>query len=580
MPATNTGWSAGSTGTCAPPRTALLVIGLRCGFADRARKIRHTAYRSENPRAMQYDYLIIGAGSAGCVLANRLSANPAHQVCLLEAGPSDNSPLVRMPVGIIALMRSRKRNWRYHTTAQNHLDQRQRYMPRGKCLGGSSAVNAMIYTRGHCSDYDHWAALGNQGWGWDDVLPVFKRSENNERGGDAFHGADGPLNVAELRYAHPVSEAFVRAGVQAGQTRNDDFSGASQEGVGLYQVTQQGGERCDVARGYLHPVLERPNLTVVTGAHVTRVLLDGKRACGAEHLHAGRTQRIEADRVIVSGGSINSPQLLLLSGIGATEQLAAHGITQLHDLPGVGKNLQDHPDAVIVHRSKRHDTLSLGPAGLPRTIAALWRYARQRNGALTSNVAEAGGFIKSASDEPIPDLQLHLSAALLDNHGLNWRFAMGWGYSAHVCVLRPKARGSISLNSADPLAPARIDPQFLAHRDDTERLLRGVKLVRDMLRQEALDPWRGAEVFPGPKAHSDDQLRAFLRHKVETIYHPVGTCKMGNDAMAVVDDQLRVHGLQNLYVVDASIMPTLIGGNTNAPTVMIAEKAADMLLAD
>ena len=513
------------------------------------------------------------------MLANRLSTNPAHRVCLLEAGPGADAAVVRIPVGIIALMRSKKRNWRYYTVPQTHLDHRQRYMPRGKCLGGSSAVNAMIYTRGHPQDFDHWASLGNRGWGWDDVLPIFRRSENNARGADDFHGATGPLHVSDLRFAHPVSEAFVDAAVQAGHPHNHDFNGAAQHGVGLYQVNQQDGERCSVARAYLYPVLQRDNLTVISDAQVSRLLLDGKRAFGAEYLRHGATHKVEAGTVIVCAGSINSPQILLLSGIGGTAQLEPHGIRQIHDLPGVGMNLQDHPDALVVHRSLRHDTLSLGPGALPRTATALWQYARYGKGPLTSNVAEAGGFIMSSPQEPVPDLQLHLSAALLDNHGLNWKFAMGWGYSTHVCVLRPKSRGSIGLESADPHAPPRIDPQFLRHPDDVERLLRGVRLVRDMLRQPALDEWRGEEVFPGQPVQDDDQLRAYLSAKVETIYHPVGTCAMGQDDLSVVDDRLRVHGVDNLYVVDASIMPTLIGGNTNAPTVMIAEKAADMLLA-
>lgn len=530
---------------------------------------------------MQFDYVIVGAGSAGCVLANRLSANPNNRVCLLEAGPSDDSLFVTMPAGVILMMRSNKRNWRYYSAPQKHLNNRESYIPRGKTLGGSSSVNAMIYTRGHKWDYDHWAELGNEGWGWDDVLPIFKRAENNSRGADDFHGTGGPLNVADLTYCHPVSQAVVDAFAEAGFPKTDDFNTDVQEGVGLYQVTQTNGERSNVARGYLTPISERPNLTVITGALVTRVLMDGKRASGVEYRQGGSSQRIEAHNVILSGGAINSPQLLLLSGIGAKEQLAPHGIEQVHELPGVGQNLQDHPDSLIVTRSKRHDTLSLGPDYMAtKGIKALYQYFSKRQGPATSNVAESGGFIKSRPEEPIPDLQLHLSACRLDNHGLNLPFAMGYGYSCHVCILRPKSRGSLTLKDTNPETPPVIDPNMMADPDDRERLLRGIKVARDALQQPALESWRGDEIFPGKEVQSDAELLEFMRNKVETIYHPVGTCKMGNDDMAVVDHNLKVHGLEGLYVVDASIMPTLIGGNTNAPTVMIAEKAADAMLGE
>ncbi|TAM12486.1 MAG: choline dehydrogenase [Nevskiaceae bacterium] len=529
---------------------------------------------------MQYDYVIVGAGSAGCVLANRLSANPTTRVCLLEAGPADDSLFVRVPAGIIVLMRSKKRNWRYWTVPQAHLDGRATYVPRGKTLGGSSSVNAMIYTRGHRRDYDHWAALGNTGWSYADVLPIFRRTENNARGSDAYHGVGGGLNVADLRFSHPVARAFVDAAVAAGYPYSKDFNGAQQEGVGLYQVTQTGGERSNVARGFLHPVEDRQNLTIIPGALTTRILMDGKRATGVEYLHRGRTEKLAAGTVILSAGAINSPQLLLLSGIGARAQLEPHGIRQVHDLPGVGCNLQDHPDILTVKRSQRHDTLSLGPRyGATTGPAAVAQYFPGRQGPLTSNVAESGGFIKSRDEEEIPDLQLHLSACLLDNHGLDLKFSMGWGYSAHVCILRPKSRGSVTLKSANPQTAPLIDPNFLADPDDMERLLRGVKIVRDrILPHPVLAPWDAGEVSPGDAVQGDDALRAFIRRKADTIYHPVGTCRMGSDDAAVVDANLKVHGLEGLYVVDASIMPTLIGGNTNAPTVMVADKAADGLI--
>lgn len=525
---------------------------------------------------MQFDYIIVGAGSAGCVLANRLTANANTKVCLIEAGPSDDSLSVRMPSGIIMLMRSNARNWRYYTVPQKNLNNRQIYIPRGKTLGGSSSVNAMCYTRGHKWDYDHWAELGNSGWSYDDVLPIFKRAEHYEPGENAFHGTQGPLNVAELRYKHPVSSAFVDAGVQAGYPLTDDFNNDVQEGVGFYKVTQKGGERCSVAHAYLHPVMNRPNLTVMIDTLVDRVLFDGKRATGVVVERKGAQQTLEAGEVILCGGSVNSPQLLKLSGVGNAQELAGHDIKVLHDLPGVGENLQDHPDAIVVHKSLRKDTMTLGSP--IRSIRGLWNFLMYRNGELTSNAAEAGGFIKTRPEETIPDAQLHLTASKLDNHGLNWSFSIGFGYSGHVCVLRPKSRGSIRLRDANPRSPALIDPNLLDHPDDMEGMVRGVKAMRNIMAQDALAPWRGDEIFPGNEVQSDEQIRSFLRQKCDNIYHPVGSCKMGTDDMAVVDPDLKVHGLEGLRVIDASIMPTLIGGNTNAPTVMIAEKAADKIL--
>lgn len=530
---------------------------------------------------MAFDYLIIGAGSAGCVLANRLSENPNNKVCVLEAGPDDNSILINIPAGIIALMRSNKRNWRYYTNPQEALNQREVYIPRGKTLGGSSAVNAMIYTRGHQWDYDHWESLGNKGWGWNDVLPIFKRSQNQERGADEYHGAGGPLNVSDLRYKHPVSDAFVQACVEAGFPYSEDFNGKDQEGVGIYQVTQKDGERFGVAKAYLHPIMDRPNLTVITDARVQKLLFDGKTVIGAEYQHKGQTHTVKAGETILSGGAINSPQVLLLSGIGPKDELEKHGIAVQHELDGVGKNLQEHPDILLVHKSRKQGSLNLSPTALPTQLKSLYQYFAQRQGALTSNAAEAGGFIKSRPEEEIPDIQLHLTAALLDNHGLNLPFAMGWGFSTHVCVLRPKSVGSVTLNSADPNDNAVIDPRLLSHPEDRDTMLRGIKLMRQaILESPSMADMLGKEIFPGKNRQTDDELREFIREKGDNIYHPVGTCKMGIDDQAVVDpEQLRVHGLNGLRVVDASVMPTLIGGNTNAPTVMIAEKAADNILA-
>jgi choline dehydrogenase len=531
-----------------------------------------------------YDYIIVGAGSAGCVLANRLSADPAVKVCLLEAGPVDKSPFIRMPIGIIAMMMSKVLNWQYFTEPQKHLNNRRLFWPRGKTLGGSSSSNAMVYTRGHAWDYDHWAALGNAGWSYAQVLPLFKRAENHERGADAFHGVGGPLNVAELRSPNVLTGVYVNAAVQAGFVENKDFNGANQEGVSPYEVTQKNGERWSVARAYLHPVLKRPNLTVITEARTSKVLLDGKRARGVTFVKGGKTVEITATQeVILSGGAINSPQLLMLSGIGPVNELQKHGIAVQHALPGVGQNLQDHLDLMVVHKCTQPVSLGVSASNVLAQVKHLFNYLFQRKGPLTTNGAEGGGFVKSDAQQTIPDLQFHFAAVHLDDHARNLKSALstmfGHGYTLHVCDLRPKSRGTIGLKSADPTADARIEPNYLSHPDDMKTMVKGVKAARKVLAAQAFDAYRGVEMFPGRHVQTDAQIEAFVREKAATIYHPVGTCKMGHDAMAVVDDTLKVHGMQGLRVVDASIMPTLVGGNTNAPTVMIAEKASSMILA-
>jgi choline dehydrogenase len=530
-----------------------------------------------------FDYIIVGGGSAGCVLANRLSSDPAVKVCLLEAGPADKSPFIRMPIGIVFMMMSRTMNWRYYTEPQPFLNNRYLYWPRGKTLGGSSSSNAMVYTRGHAADYDQWASLGNPGWSYADVLPLFKRSEHHERGATPFHGVNGPLNVADLRTPNLLSGVFVQAGVETGQVRNNDFSGASQEGVGLYQVTQKNGERWSVSRAYLHPVMARPNLTVVTDALASRVLFAGKRAIGVNYLKGGKELTVLASReVILSGGAINSPQLLMLSGVGPADELARHKIPLVHALPGVGQNLQDHLDVLVVHKCVKPVSLGISFRNLLAQSWHLLTYLVQRKGPLTTNAAEGGGFVKSDASQAIPDLQYHFTPATLDDHGRNLSRAaftlFGHGYALHVCDLRPKSRGAIGLNSSDPRQAAMIEPNYLSHPDDMATLVKGVKAARKLLAAKAFDPYRGEELFPGQQVQTDDEIRDFIRRKAGTIYHPVGTCKMGQDPMAVVDARMKVHGMTGLRVVDASIMPTLVGGNTNAPTVMIAEKAADMIL--
>jgi choline dehydrogenase-like flavoprotein len=525
------------------------------------------------------DYLIVGGGSAGCVLAARLSEDPAVRVALLEAGRRDDSVLIHCPAGLALLAKNGQANWGFHTEPQPGLNGRRGYQPRGKVLGGSSSVNAMIYVRGQRQDYDHWAALGNPGWGWDDVLPYFRKSEHNERGADEWHATGGPLNVMDLRSPNRFGPLFMQAAHEAGFALNRDFNGATQEGVGMYQVTHKNGERFSAAKAYLTPHLSRPNLQVITGAHATRVLMEGRRAVGVEyrldgdpdlkHLHAAR-------EVILSAGSLLSPQLLMLSGIGPATQLQALGLPVVHDLPGVGENLHDHIDVVqVVDAPHLKDLFGLSAVGLARALKGIFEWRNYRRGMLTTNFAEAGGFIRSTPEEATPDLQLHFVIGKLVDHGRKTTF--GHGYSCHVCLLRPRSRGRVRLASPDPLAAPLIDPNFLADRDDLDRLVRGFRLMRHILSQPALAGYRGRELASSASAQSDHEIEDFIRNHADTIYHPVGTCRMGLGTMDVVDEQLRVRGVERLRVVDASVMPRIVSGNTNAPTIMIGEKAADMI---
>jgi choline dehydrogenase-like flavoprotein len=528
---------------------------------------------------MQVDYVIVGGGSAGCVLAARLSEDPSVRVALLEAGPPDRSVLIHCPAGLALLAKNGQANWAFETVPQPGLGGRRGYQPRGKVLGGSSSVNAMIYVRGHRADYDHWAAQGNPGWGWDDVLPYFKRSEHNERGADAFHATGGPLNVMDLRSPNRFGSLFVEAGVQAGFAANPDFNGARQEGVGMYQVTHKNGERFSAAKAYLLPAMQRPNLQVITDAHATRVLMEGRRAVGVEYRQGGEIKSLRAAReVILSAGALLSPQLLMLSGVGPGAHLQERGIAVVHDLPGVGANLHDHVDVVqVVDAPHLKDLFGLSLPGLANALKGIFEWRRQRSGMLTTNFAEAGGFIKSRPDEPLADLQLHFVIGKLVDHGRKTVF--GHGYSCHVCLLRPQSRGSVRLASADPLQAPLIDPNFLGEQGDMDRMVQGFKLMRSILSQPALASLGGRELESSARARTDAEIEQFIRAYADTIYHPVGTCRMGQGAMDVVDAQLRVHGIESLRVVDASIMPRIVGGNTNAPTIMIGEKAADMIKA-
>lgn len=524
-----------------------------------------------------FDYIIIGGGSAGCVLAARLSEDPNVTVALLEAGSADSSVLIHCPAGLAVMAKFGLYGWKIDTVAQPGLNGRRGYQPRGKVLGGSSSLNAMIYIRGQQADYDQWAAQGNPGWGWSDVLPYFKKAEHNERGGDAWHGSGGPLNVMDLRSPNRFGRLFVEAGQQAGYPFNPDFNGMQQEGVGPYQVTHKNGERCSTAKAYLTPNLQRPNLRVFTHAHTTRILLEQKRAVGVEFVHDGHLKQLKCQReVLLCAGAFQSPQLLMLSGIGEHQHLVDHGIATLHHLPGVGQHLHDHPDVVqVVDAPKLTDLFGLSLQGGLNTLKGILEWRRQRSGMLTTNFAEAGGFIKSQPQEARPDVQLHFVIGKLINHGRTT--VWGHGYSCHVCLLRPLSRGSVRLSSKDPMANPLVDPNFFAARDDMDRMIRGFKLARRILSQPALAQFGGRELAATAGAQTDEQIEQVIRNYADTIYHPVGSCRMGNGDMDVVDAQLRVHGLQGLRVVDASIMPSVVSGNTNAPVVMIAEKAADMI---
>lgn len=521
----------------------------------------------------KFDYVIVGAGSAGCVLANRLTENPNTTVLLLEAGKTDSKFNLRIPAAFSKLFKT-EYDWAYYTQTQPNLNNRQLYWPRGKVLGGSSSINAMIYTRGHRYDYDYWDKLGNQGWSFSEVLPYFQKAENYETETSQYHSTGGPINVTSLRYTNPLSHAFVQAGIEIGLGSTDDFNSPEPIGVGFYQVNQKNGQRHSTATAYLKPCRNRSNLTINTGTQVTRLLWERNRIVGVECIQdGGITNKIKVTReVILCSGAINSPQLLMLSGIGSAEHLKALGIPVIVDLPGVGQNLQDHLIAGVICECTQ--PLSLDKAN---NISNLLKYLFFKQGPLTSNIAEAGGFVKTRPDLATPDLQFLFAPLYFQNHGFNRR--KGHYFSLGATLLHPQSRGSISLHSPEPLVQPIIEPNYLASETDWECLLTGIEMSRQLIQASAFDQFRGKEIFPGSEVEKKEEIANYIRDKVETLYHPVGTCKMGNDSMAVVNSQLQVHGVQGLRVVDASIMPTIISANTNAPTIMIAEKAADLILA-
>jgi choline dehydrogenase len=541
--------------------------------------MRDARGRSELSETVEFDYVIVGAGSAGCVLANRLSADGRNSVLLLEAGPKDTNLWIHVPLGYGKLFKAKTVNWMYQTEPEPGLDGRTVFQPRGKVLGGSSSINGLLYVRGQHEDYDRWRQHGNAGWGFDDVLPYFKKAENQQRGADDFHGVGGPLPVSNLGHPDPLSAAFIEAAAETGLPINPDFNGATQEGAGFFQTTTQYGRRASTAVAYLRPAKGRNNLQVETAALAQRVVFDGCRAVAVEYRRAASVRTARARKeILVCGGAYNSPQLLQLSGVGPAELLRKHGIDVVLDAPGVGHDLQDHLQIRVVMRCTKRITLNDIVNHPVRRIWAGARYAALRTGPLSIAAGTSGAFFKTNPRLATPDIQIHFLPFSTDKMGEKLHSFSG--FSASVCQLRPESRGSLRIRSADPAAPPEIRINYLSTEVDRTANVEGLKILRKILQAPALSSYVVEEVDPGIKVSTDEELLNFCRQRGSTVYHPTSTCRMGNDPLAVVDQRLRLRGIQGLRVVDASVMPDLVSGNTNAAVIMIAEKASDMILQD
>lgn len=539
-----------------------------------------------NQSRKAFDYIIVGAGSAGCALAYRLSREASRRVLLLEAGGKDNFPMIHIPLGFAFLMKYEKLNWCYETEPEPNMHNRKLSWPRGKVLGGTSCINGMVYIRGQREDYDHWAALGNKGWSYEEVLPYFKRAEHKAEGPSDYHGYGGPLWVEEVPREEKLelADLFVQAAVQTGMPYNEDFNGADQEGAGSYQLNIRQGQRQSTARTYLKLCQQRPNLTIITGALTERILMENDRAVGVEYRQSRRKGVSTLERayasgeVILCGGVINSPQLLELSGIGQRERLESLGIDVRHELPGVGENLQDHLTINVQHGL--HDVTTFYEETRPLSmIRNLFKYLFRRRGLLAHPASQVGAFFRTSEEQATPDAQIHFAPAASDTDRRG-NLKTAPGTTATVCHLRPESRGSVHVRSADPSIAPAIRANYLDTENDRRAIVAAVRRVRTIFAAPALDHFRGEEILPGAALASDEEILSYVRAQAESVYHPVGTCKMGTDDMAVVDERLRVRGLRGLRIADASVMPNIVSGNTNAPTIMIAEKCADMLLQD